>query len=68
MRYIVSSAWAGQYAKTKHGLTSSFARAAWWFLKFTVIEFFRVLKLNQYHYGNIFGVGKKRTDEYGRVL
>jgi hypothetical protein len=68
MKYKVSSAWAGKYAKTKHGLTNSLTLAIWWQFSWSCIEFVRVLKLNKYHYGNIFGVGKKLTDCYGRVL
>lgn len=68
MKYTVSSAWGGKYAKTKHGITNSISLAVWWWISWTVIEFIRVLKLNKYHYGNIFAVGRKLTDEYVRVL
>ncbi|MFA7156761.1 MAG: hypothetical protein WC123_03620 [Bacilli bacterium] len=68
MKYKVSSAWAGKYAKTKHGLTNSILLAIRWWISWTVIEFIRVLKLNKYHYGNILGRGRKLTDEYCRVL
>lgn len=68
MRIKVSSAWAGKYAKTKHGFTSSLTEAAWWFVSWSVTEYFRVLKLNKYHFGNILGVGKRLTDPYGNRL
>ena len=68
MRYKASSAWAGKYAKTKHGLTNSLTLAIWWSITWTIIEFIRVLKLNKHHYGNIFAKGRKITDCYGRAL
>jgi hypothetical protein len=68
MRYNVKSLWAGKYAHTKHGLTTSLPLAIWWFISWSILEAIRVLKLNYYHFGNILGVGKKRTDEYGRML
>jgi len=67
MKYKVSSAWAAKYAKTKHGLTDSALLAVWWWASWTIVEFVRVLRLNKYHYGNIFACGRKITDEYGRV-
>lgn len=65
MKYKVSSLWAGKYAKTRHGLTDSFVKATWWTIGWSVLEFVRVLRLNYYHFGNIFGVGEKLTDAYG---
>jgi len=66
--YNVKSLWAGKYAHTKHGFTSSILTAIWWFITWSIIEAIRVLRLNKYHYGNIFGIGKKKTDCYGRLL
>jgi hypothetical protein len=68
MRYNVKSLWAGRYARTKHGITNPLPLAIWWFVSWSISEVIRVLKLNKYHYGNIFCLGKKRTDEYGRLL
>lgn len=66
MKYHVKSLWAGNYAHTKEGLTNSLSIAVWWFVSFTISEAIRVLKLNHYHYGNIFGIGTKLSDELGR--
>ena len=66
--YIVSSLWAGQYAKTKHGLTTNLFLAILWFISWTLIEFVRVLKLNKYHYDNYLRVGNKKTDCFGRIV
>ena len=66
MKYHVKSLWAGKYAHTKQGLTNELLLAIWWFVSWSILEAIRVLKLNHYHYGNIFGVGKKLSDELGR--
>lgn len=65
MRYFVKSLWAGKYSNTYHGGTNNIFLAVWWFVRWTALEFVRVLKLNKYHYGNMFGIGKKLTDSYG---
>lgn len=64
--YHVSSLWAGQYAKTHHGWTPYLHLAIWWWCSWSVLELIRVIRLNKYHFGNIFGFGKKLSDEYGR--
>lgn len=66
MKYKVRSLWSGQYACTKAGFTNSIIEAIWWFLKWSIQEFFRVLRLNRRHYGNIFGIGEPITDCLGR--
>ena len=66
--YIVSSLWAGQYAKTKHGLTTNLFLAILWFISWTLIEFVRVLKLNKYHYDDYLRVRNKKTDCFGRIV
>lgn len=68
MRYKITSLWAGRYGHTYHGITKSPLLAFWWITKWSVLEFFRVLSLNQYHYGNIFGCGDKQTDSLNRKL
>jgi hypothetical protein len=60
MIYKVTSLYVGKYAKTKYGLTKSLLLAIWWFLSWSIMEFVRMLRLNNYHYDNIFGIGKKR--------
>jgi hypothetical protein len=66
--YVISSLWSGRYAKTKHGVTTNLFIAIVWFVSWTLTEFARVLRLNKYHYGNIAGIGKKKTDCMGRVF
>ena len=68
MKYTVSSFWAGRYSKTKYGSTDLKALAVWWFISWSILEFLRVLRLNKYHYGNIFCLGEKLTDCYGRKV
>ena len=60
----LSFVWAGKYSKTYWRIYKRFPLG--WFLKYSFLEFIRVLKLNIYHYGNIFGYGKRLTDKYGR--
>ena len=62
----VSSIYSGRYAKTKFGITNSLFKSIQWFLLFSILEIVRVLELNKYHYGNIFCLGHKLTDRYGR--
>ncbi len=64
MKYKVSSLWAGKYAKTQYGYADTIRLVIRWFISFTVKEFMRVLSLNKYHYGNVFGLGKKLTINY----
>lgn len=66
MKYHIKSIWAGKYAHTYQGLTNSLPLAIWWFVSWSILEAMRVLKLNHYHYGNIFGIGRKLSDEFGR--
>lgn len=67
-KYHVRSLWAGRYAHTYHGITSSPVTAVKWKIVWSAKEFIRVLRLNKYHYGNIFCLGKKKTDRLGRLL
>ncbi len=64
----ITSAWAGRYAKTYHGITDSLPLALWWFISWSILEVGRICKLNKYHYGNMFGFGSRITDKYGRKL
>jgi len=64
--YLMSSVWAGKYAKTYHGATTSKIFAIYCKLIWSIKEFFRVIELNKYHYGNIFAIGNRITDIYGR--
>jgi len=64
----IKSIWSGKYAHTFHGITNNIVIAAWWLLKWSLLEAIRVLKLNKYHYGNIFGIGNKKTDTLGRFV
>ena len=59
-------AWSGIYGCERHGMTDSIIQAAWWSLSWSVMEFFRVLYLNNHHFGNILGMGDKLTDPLGR--
>lgn len=68
MKHKVKSLWAGRYAHTKHGCTNSLPLAVWWFISWSIIEVINVLKLNKFHYGNIFCLGKKQTDNFGRII
>ena len=63
--YTLSSAWAGKYAKTYWRIYSK-PFPLFWYLKYSFLEFIRVLKLNKHHYGNIFCIGERLTDKYGR--
>lgn len=62
-KYIVSS-FCVRYAPSGHGATPSLIRAIWWFISWTIIDFFRTLRLNKYHYGNIFGFGNQISDDF----
>jgi hypothetical protein len=64
--YYVKSVWAGKYTHSYNGVTPYISVTIWWFIKWSVLDAIRVLRLNKYHYGNIFGIGKKITDCYGR--
>jgi len=66
--WLIKSMWAGRYSHTLTGVTSNFLLACLWLIKFSIIEYFRVLKLNKWHYGNILGSGDKKTDKYGRKI
>lgn len=55
MKYKVKGLWAGKYAHVRYGLTDSFITAFCWFVKYSIYEFIRVLKLNKHYTGNIFG-------------
>ncbi len=68
-RYSVKSLWEGKYpGSAMHGATNSLSQAVWWFISWSVITFFRVLANNKYHYGNIFCIGKRITDEWGNKI
>lgn len=64
--YNVRSVWSGKYEHEHYGFTTDLKEAVRWYVKWSVLDFFRVLRLNKHHYGNICGIGKRLTDQFGK--